>query len=69
MFHKIMLGSFQLVSNSERISPNVRRAIVNKYKEEMTDDGVDVNILLNGQGEQGGTEQKEQGGTAQFDSR
>ncbi|HIK11116.1 MAG TPA: hypothetical protein IGS52_12740 [Oscillatoriaceae cyanobacterium M33_DOE_052] len=68
MFHNIMLASFQLISNSERISPNVRRAIVNKYKEEMTDDGGDVNILLNGQGEQGGTEQGDQGGTAQVDN-
>lgn len=35
-------------------SQNVLRAIVNKYKEEMTADEVDVNILLNGQKGQGG---------------
>jgi hypothetical protein len=35
-------------------SQNVLRAIVNKYKEEMTADGVDVKIFLNGQRGQGG---------------
>ena len=48
------LGEADYETSISTTSQTVRRAIVNKYKEEMTADGVDVNILLNGQVGQGG---------------
>ncbi|MBW4493295.1 MAG: hypothetical protein KME26_09450 [Oscillatoria princeps RMCB-10] len=59
------LGDGKYAASIGTTSQNVLRAIVNKYEEEMTKDGVDVNILLNEQKGQGGTEQEEQGGTEQ----
>ncbi|WP_199245333.1 hypothetical protein [[Phormidium] sp. ETS-05] len=48
------LGEADYETSISTTSQTVRRAIVNKYEEEMTADGLDVNILLNGQVGQGG---------------
>ena len=56
-----MVYSFQIISNTEITSPNVWRGIVNKYQQNILFYGVDVNILVNGQGYQGGTAQVDNG--------
>jgi hypothetical protein len=48
------LGQGDYAKSIGTTSQNVMRAIVNKYEEEMTADGVDVKIFLNGQKGQGG---------------